>query len=94
MKIIKGILPETLNKKNINYKNIQFLHIDLNNVNAEIESIKILYDKILKGAPVLLDDYAYSETFRPQKDAWDKFANERGFEILSLPTGQGLFFKF
>ena len=93
VKIVKGHLPETLINENISLENIQFLHIDLNNAHAEIESIKILYDKILKGAPVILDDYCYSETYRPQKDAWDKFANEKGFQILSLPTGQGLFLK-
>ena len=93
VKIIKGMLPSTLKNKDINLENIKFLHIDLNNAHAEIESIKILYDKISKGAPVILDDYSYSETFRPQKNAWDEFANEMGFKILSLPTGQGLFLK-
>lgn len=93
VKIVKGRLPETLINEKLSLENIQFLHIDLNNAYAEIESIKILYDKILKGAPVILDDYSYSEIFRPQKDAWDKFANEKGFKILSLPTGQGLFLK-
>lgn len=93
VKIVKGVLPYSLKNEDINLENIKFLHIDLNNAHAEIESIKILYNKILKGAPVILDDYCFSETFRPQKDAWDKFANEMGFEILSLPTGQGLFLK-
>ena len=93
VKIVKGCLPETLKNQNIILKNIQFLHIDLNNAHAEIESIEFLYDNILKGAPVILDDYCYSETYRPQKNAWDKFAKEKGFKILSLPTGQGLFLK-
>ena len=93
VKILKGRLPDTLRNENISLENIKFLHIDLNNAHAEIESIKFLYNKILKGAPVILDDYCYSETYRPQKDAWDKFANEKGFQILSLPTGQGLFLK-
>ena len=42
---------------------------------------------------MILDDYCFSETYRPQKNAWDKFADEKGFKILSLPTGQGLFIK-
>lgn len=93
VKIIKGCLPDTLRNEDLKLKNIKFLHIDLNNANAEIESIKFLYDKISKGAPIILDDYCYSEIYRPQKDAWDEFANEKGFKILSLPTGQGLFLK-
>lgn len=91
--LVKGRLPETLKNENISLENIKFLHIDLNNVHAEIESIKFLYDKILRGAPIILDDYCYAETYRPQKDSWDKFAKKKGFEILSLPTGQGLFLK-
>lgn len=93
VKIVKGCLPDTLKNEDVILDNINFLHIDLNNAHSEIESIKFLYDKISKGAPVILDDYCFSETFRPQKDAWDKFADEKGFEILSLPTGQGLFLK-
>ena len=93
VKIIKGMLPDTLKKSDINLDNIKFLHIDLNNKHAEIESIKILYEKLLKGAPVVLDDYCYSEQYRSQKDGWDHFAKSKGFKILSLPTGQGLFFK-
>ena len=93
VKIIKGMLPGTLTRSDVNLDNIKFLHIDLNNKHAEIESIKILYDKLLKGAPVILDDYCYSELYRSQKDGWDNFAKSKGFKILSLPTGQGLFFK-
>ena len=93
VKIIKGILPDTLTREHFDIDNIHFLHIDLNNVYAEIESIKILYKKLAKGAPVILDDYCYSEKYRSQKDGWDRFANSKGFKILSLPTGQGLFFK-
>ena len=93
VKIIKGILPNTLLRSDIILDNIKFLHIDLNNQNAEVESIKILYEKLSKGAPVILDDYCYSEHYRSQKDGWDKLANTMGFKILSLPTGQGLFFK-
>ena len=93
VKLIKGKLPLTLNDKNINLNNIKFLHIDLNNAYAEIESIKILYDKLLTGAPIVLDDYCYSESYRTQKNAWDNFIKEKKSEILSLPTGQGIFFK-
>ena len=93
VKLVKGKLPITLNQNNLNLDNIQFLHIDLNNAYSEIESIKILYDKLLPGAPVILDDYCYSEDYRSQKDAWDSFIRTKQMKILSLPTGQGIFFK-
>lgn len=93
VKPIKGKLPQTLNQENINLQNIQFMHIDLNNAYSEIESIKLLYDKLLPGAVVVLDDYCYAEAYRPQKDAWDDFIKTKNTKILSLPTGQGVFFK-
>ena len=91
--IVKGELPNSLNQSNIDLENIKFLHIDLNNSFAEIESIKILYEKLLIGAPVILDDYCYSENYRDQKTAWDIFIKTKNLKILSLPTGQGIFFK-
>jgi O-methyltransferase len=93
VRLIQGILPTTLNNKDLSLDYIKFLHIDLNNSYAEIESIKILYEKLLVGAPVILDDYCYSELYRDQKNSWDKFIRKKGTKILSLPTGQGLFFK-
>ena len=54
---------------------------------------KILYKNILPGAPVILDDYCFSKDYLTQKKCWDKFAKEKKFKILSLPTGQGVFFK-
>ena len=82
-----------MNNDDIELDYIKFLHIDLNNAYAEIESIKILYEKLLVGAPVILDDYCYSELYRDQKNSWDEFIKEKSMKILSLPTGQGLFFK-
>ena len=93
IKIVQGKLPKTLNIKDLEIENIKFLHIDLNNAYAEIESIKILYDKLLVGSPIVLDDYCYSEIYREQKSSWDDFAKKKNISILSLPTGQGVFFK-
>ena len=91
VELIKGILPESIKK--ISLKKISFLHIDLNNAYSEIESIKILYDKLVIGACVILDDYCYDELFREQKNAWDDFIKTKNKKILSLPTGQGFFIK-
>ena len=45
------------------------------------------------GSPIVLDDYCYSEIYREQKSSWDDFAKKKNISILSLPTGQGVFFK-
>lgn len=65
----------------------------MNNAKAEISAIEYLWDKLVSGGVVVLDDYAYGEDFRAQKEAWDRFSVDNGFEILSLPTGQGLIIK-
>ncbi len=93
VKIVQGELPKSLENEDIKIDKIKFLHIDLNNSYAEIASIKKLYESLLIGAPVILDDYCYSELYREQKNSWDKFIKEKNMTILSLPTGQGVFFK-
>ena len=65
----------------------------MNNSYAEIEAIKFLFNKIVKGGIILLDDYAYGKSFILQKTSWDKFAKTKGIQILTLPTGQGLIIK-
>lgn len=91
VKIVKGIIPFTLSE--IKSDKIAFLSIDLNNAKPEIETIKYLWDKIVIGGMVLLDDYAYSPRYKVQKEEWDKWANKNNVEILTLATGQGLIIK-
>ena len=69
------------------------MSIDLNNAFAEIKAIEFFWDKLVSHGVVLLDDYAYSESYRLQKSSWDKFAKSKNLEILTLPTGQGLLIK-
>ena len=54
--------------------------------------MRFLWNRLVPGAPVLLDDYAYSG-YEWQKVGMDAFATEHGLSILSLPTGQGLLIK-
>ena len=91
VKIIKGKIPESLKKTSIN--KISYLSMDMNNAFAEIEAINFFWNKIVKHGIVLLDDYAYDETFIEQKKSWDNFAKKNSLEILTLPTGQGLIIK-
>mgnify|MGYP001212778783 CR=1 FL=1 len=91
--LVKGKLPSTLDKKLAEINKVIFLHIELNDVYSEIESIKLIYDKLAKGSVVIIEKYCYSEVFREQKNAWDDFIKSKNNIILSLPTGQGVFFK-
>lgn len=88
--IIPGPVPLTLDR--LGKGPFAFVHIDMNCAPPEIAALKFVWDSLTPGALVLLDDYAYSG-YSPQKLAIDALAEELGFEVLSLPTGQGLIAK-
>jgi hypothetical protein len=71
---------------------VAFLHIDLNCAYPERAALEYFWNHLSRGACILLDDYAY---FRHdcQMHAIDASARVLGFEVLSLPTGQGLIIK-
>jgi len=89
-KIIVGSIPDTLSE--IDTNQVAFLHIDMNCVPPEVAAIEYLWNSLVPGAVVLLDDYAYIG-YRQQKLGMDEFAQRHGVQVLSLPTGQGLIIK-
>lgn len=68
---------------------IAFLHVDVNNVPAEIGALETLFDRVTPGAAIVLDDYGWL-AYHEQKTAEDRFFAERGLQVLELPTGQVL----
>lgn len=88
--VTKGFVPEVLDE--ISPSVISFLHIDLNNAPAEIGALERLFDRLSPGGILVLDDYGW-RAYRSQKLAEDPWLAERGYEVLELPTGQGLVFK-
>lgn len=88
--VIKGPVPQTLEK--VKATRVSYLSIDMNCVIPEIAAIEFFWDKLVPGAIVLLDDYAWPG-HEEQKSAFDKFARDAGVSLLCLPTGQGLIIK-
>jgi len=88
--LIKGFLPATLDAATP--EQIGFLHIDLNSPRAEIAVLERLFDRVLPGGVIVFDDYGW-KMFHKQKEAEDDFMRRRGYEILEMPTGQGLVVK-
>ncbi len=88
--LVRGVLPESINLKQ--FSRLAFVHIDLNNVNAEMGVIQAIWDRISPGGMVLLDDYCF-KGYEEQYNAWNAFCTARGYSVLSLPTGQGLIVK-
>lgn len=89
-KIIQGSIPDTLSQ--IDSSQIAYLHIDMNCTIPEVAALEFLWDRLVSGAVVLLDDYAY-HGYQPQKDGMDQWAAKMDIAIASLPTGQGLLIK-
>lgn len=90
VELIQGAIPETLGMVSSN--EIAFIHIDLNCAPPEVAALEHFWERLSKGAPVLLDDYAY-HGYHHQKYAMDDLAKRLGGTIVSLPTGQGLLIK-
>lgn len=88
--LVRGVIPDTL--LSVKTNKICYLHIDLNCAAPEIAAGEYFWDKLVSGGALLLDDYAYPGYY-DQKVAWDIFAKQKGIQILSLPTGQGLILK-
>lgn len=74
-KLVRGVLPGSLDLAKIG--KIAYLSVDLNNSVAEKGCIEALWDRLVPGAIVLIDDYCWS-AHRDQQDMWDAFAASKG----------------
>ena len=91
VRLIKGLIPQVF--KNNSPTRIAYLHIDLNQAPAEIAALEYLFDRIVPGGVLILDDYEWSGVYRPQKLAEDQWFDARHYRVMPLPTGQGLVIK-
>lgn len=88
--VTKGKVPEILTE--VAPEKIAFMHLDLNNADAEVGALEVLFDRMVPGAVLVLDDYGWLG-YRAQKLAEDAWFEKRGYGVLELPTGQGLLTK-
>jgi len=90
IKVIKGVVPDVL--REAAPAQIAFAHIDLNSPAAEVGALEFLFPRLSSGGLVVFDDYGWKSSHR-QKEAEDEFMRRHGYEVLELPTGQGLVIK-
>lgn len=88
--LVRGPIPDTLPQATP--ERVAYLHIDMNTAAPEIAAAEYFWPRMVPGAIMLLDDYGFGAHIE-QKQAFDKFAAEKGVAILSLPTGQGMLIK-
>ncbi len=91
VRLIKGLIPDVFADNCPD--RIAYLHIDLNQAPAEIAALEHLFDRIVPGGILILDDYEWSGIYRPQKLAEDQWFDARHYRVMPLPTGQGLVIK-
>jgi O-methyltransferase len=88
--VVRGKVPDVLS--DIAPEAIAFLHLDMNNAEAELGALEVLFDRVSTGGMIVFDDYGWTG-YRAQKRVADRFMSEHGLHVLELPTGQGLVLK-
>lgn len=91
VRVCKGAIPEVFDRASPD--EIAYLHIDLNQAPAEIAALNVLFDRVVPGGIIILDDYEWSGVYRVQKQAEDPWFEQRNYRVIPLPTGQGLVIK-
>ncbi len=88
--VVQGAVPEIL--PSVDASAVAFLHLDMNCAYPECAALEYFWERLSPGAIVLLDDYAF-HGYESQAEAIDALSQSLGFDVLSLPTGQGLIMK-
>mgnify|MGYP001966907603 CR=1 FL=1 len=88
--ITKGNLPDTL--KISSPQKIAFFHLDLNDVEAEISTLELLFDRMVPSAILVLDDFGWLG-YKNQCDQEKQWFEKKGYKVLEMPTGQGMVIK-
>lgn len=89
--LIKGLLPASFSQGCP--EKVAWLHIDLNNADGEIGVLDQLFDRVVPGGMIILDDYEWAGSYREQKRREDPWFEARGYRVMPLPTGQGMVVK-
>ncbi len=89
-KLVQGKVPETF--VDVDIKQVAYLSVDMNIAKPEVAAMEFFWDKLVKGAVVVFDDYGWAHCGE-QHEALNAFARSRGVSIATLPTGQGLLIK-
>jgi O-methyltransferase len=90
VRVVRGAVPGALDGQSP--ERIAFLHIDMNNAAAEIGALEALFDRVSPGGAIVLDDYGYYG-YVAQRDAERAWFAARGYDVVELPTSQGLVIK-
>jgi O-methyltransferase len=60
---------------------------------GELAVLEALFDRIVPGGIIILDDYEWAGSYRAQKIGEASWFDELGYRVFPLPTGQGIVLK-
>ena len=69
--VTRGKVPEVLAE--VAPRSIAFLHVDMNNAQAERGALELLFERISPGGIVVFDDYGWSRLSRPE--SWRRMSS-------------------
>jgi len=90
MNVIKGPVPDSF-EQGLPDK-IAFAQIDLNEATPELETLKIIYDRVTPGGMIIFDDFGFKRYSESHHQEMDFFRTHNDI-VFESPTGQGLFIK-
>jgi O-methyltransferase len=88
--IVQGNVPDTFAQ--LPEFPVAYLHIDINTAFATSASLEFFYDRLVKGAVVVLDDYGW-EGYGALRQRINEFAAAHNALVLPLRCGTGLLVK-
>ncbi|MCP5278852.1 MAG: hypothetical protein H6935_10900 [Thiobacillus sp.] len=88
--VISGAVPHSFQKGLPDH--IAFAQIDLNEADAEIAALEILFDRVVPGGILILDDYGFKR-YAESHIRETEFFSSRSHFVFESPTGQGLVIK-
>jgi hypothetical protein len=89
VELVKGWLAESLPGAAIGP--LALLRIDVDLYSSTLECLELLYDKVVEGGFVIVDDYGFLECCR---DAVDEFRSRRGVsEPIRWVDGSGIYWR-
>jgi O-methyltransferase len=71
---------------------LAFVHLDLNAAAPTRHVLEHVYDRLVPGGVVVLDDYGW-RGYEDQRHTVEEFLRDRPETIIALPSGQAVFLK-
>tara|TARA_A100001388_G_scaffold277224_1_gene267438 strand:+ start:1857 stop:2660 length:804 start_codon:yes stop_codon:yes gene_type:complete len=87
----RGLVPDSLSEID-QVKSISFLSLDMNNGISERQALEILYDRIVPGGIIYLDDFGW-QRYRVLRKNIKSFIKNKSCQLLNFPCGSAIIIK-